>query len=231
MEIIPGLHQISLGFVNSFAIVHDGGVTLVDAGFRGHARRILDYVASIGYRPDEVSHLVVTHADYDHIGDLAELKRRTGAEVVAHRLEASVVEGRDPGRKPGPGLMGRLLSISLTLGHRIWPVAPVEVDCVVEDSAELPGGIRLVHTPGHSPGHLVVYLPNRRALIAGDLLNHHRHLGKAPAYLVPDPVALPASLRRVAALDFDVLAFGHGTPIRSRAAEQVRAFVKTITHA
>lgn len=231
MEIIPGLHQISLGFVNAFAIVHDGGITLVDAGFRGHARRILDYVARIGHQPEDVSHIIITHADYDHIGGLAELKRRTGAEVVAHRLEAPIVEGRDVGRQAGSGLMGRLLSISLTVGHRLWPVAPVGVDPAVEDGAELPGGIRLLHTPGHSPGHIVVFLPDWRALIAGDLLNHFRRLGTPSEYLVPDPAALRVSVTRVAELDFDVLAFGHGAPILSGAAEQVRALARSIDHA
>ena len=231
MEIITGLHQISLGFVNAFAINHDSGVTLVDAGFRGHAQRILDYLARIGQRAEAVTHLIVTHADYDHIGGLAELKHRTGAEVVAHRLEAPVIEGRDVGRQAGSGLMGRLLSISLTVGHRLWPVAPVRVDRAVEDGAELPGGIRLVHTPGHSPGHLVVYLPDRRALIAGDLLNHYRKLGTVPKHLLPDPAALPASLQRVAELDFDVLVFSHGSPIRSGAAAQVRALARSINHA
>jgi glyoxylase-like metal-dependent hydrolase (beta-lactamase superfamily II) len=87
------------------------------------------------------------------------------------------------------------------------------------------GPVRVIHTPGHSPGHLAFYWPERRVLFAGDAIATHPIFAPGwPAFTL-NPVQHRASLERMAKLDVDVLAIGHGDPITEGAAERLRSLV------
>ena len=90
-QIAPDLFMLSLGFVNAFLLVDGDDMTLIDTGFPSSAGQILDAVRSLGRKPSDLRHILVTHCHVDHAGVLAELKRSTGAttapEPVAARLD------------------------------------------------------------------------------------------------------------------------------------------------
>jgi glyoxylase-like metal-dependent hydrolase (beta-lactamase superfamily II) len=103
------------------------------------------------------------------------------------------------------------------------------VDTLLQDGDELPvlGGLRIVHTPGHTAGHIALHLPQLGVLIAGDALQRPRAGLTPPARLVTaDWEESLRSLRRLAALDFDVLAFSHFPPLRRHAAAELRRLAR-----
>ncbi len=111
----------------------------------------------------------------DHVGRLAELKKITRARVMAHPADAPYIDGRLP--QPGPTRPRRLGTILAPL-YRLWTTTPVALDRLVNDGDELPalGGIKVLHTPGHTPGSISLLLQKDRLVIAGDVLAHRFRL-------------------------------------------------------
>jgi len=234
MEIIAGVYLLS-GFLgagvwgaNAYLLVDDGDLTLVDTGFFGRADRILEQVEELGYSPSDISRIIITHHHADHVGSLAELKRVTQAEVIAYPADAPYIDGRLP--QPGPA-RPQWLSKLMTRFSWLWSTEPVAVDMLVNDGDELPilGGIKILHTPGHTPGSICLYLQSKDVLIAGDLLANRFGLRLPSRGFTVDTVQETQSIKRVAGLDFDIICFGHGSPIMHNAHQSVADFADRLT--
>ena len=102
-EVARGVYQVGLRGVNVFLIDSGDGLVLVDAGLRNSPPRITEAIYSLGRLPQDVAAIVVTHAHRDHVGGLAEMKRRTGAEVWMHPADAALVRDGLYGRRLGRG--------------------------------------------------------------------------------------------------------------------------------
>jgi glyoxylase-like metal-dependent hydrolase (beta-lactamase superfamily II) len=88
--IVEGLWQISLGTVNAF-LVDSGELTLIDTGFPDNAGKIVQAVESLGRKPADIRHILVTHCHPDHTGSLAAIKRLTSAPAYMHAADAAMV--------------------------------------------------------------------------------------------------------------------------------------------
>ena len=172
MEIVPGVHTIdSLGSGRAYLAVDADRVTVIDTGLKGSAERVLRAVEAAGRKPKDVRQIVITHYHGDHIGGLAELVERTGAQVMVHALDAPVVRGERP--QPGPtsgGLLKPLINFVISRMESVS--APVAVDRELSDGDEIDAldGLRVVHTPGHTPGSICLFSPKRRLLFTGDAI-------------------------------------------------------------
>jgi len=148
------------------------GATLVDAGGPGSDEAIVGVLAGAGVRLGDLRRIVLTHQDLDHVGSLSALARASGARVLAHEAEAPFIDGSRRPRFAEPEVLER--------GPEYRPVVerlrPTLVDQLLTDGErlDLAGGVRVVSTPGHTPGHLCLYLERSRTLIAGDALLAHR---------------------------------------------------------
>jgi glyoxylase-like metal-dependent hydrolase (beta-lactamase superfamily II) len=183
-------------------------LVLVDTGVPGCGPEILAVVASLGPPGSRLRHIYLTHADPDHIGSLPELSAATNARVYAHAVEARVIEGAE-------SLRGAFVE------------RPVDVDVIVADGDELPGGISVVGTPGHTLGHVSYFLRAERLLLAGDALSNTAGLrGSSPEYTL-DLDAAAAAVGRLAALEPETICFGHGAPVMSGAAALLRELATT----
>jgi hydroxyacylglutathione hydrolase len=220
---LSGIWGTGIWGVNVFLLV-DSNLTLVDTGFKGRSNCILKGVKRLGYSPADIANIIITHHHADHIGSLAALKKITRAKVIAHPADAPYIEGRLA--QSGEGWLGRAMA-SL---QRLWPVTPATVDILVGDGDRLPilGGIKVVHTPGHTPGSICLYLPQQRLIIAGDLLAHRFGLRLPSKAFTVDLAQEIQSIKRVARLDFDVICFGHGSPIMNKAHVSVLDFAKRV---
>ena len=151
-KLMDGLHIIP-GLVNTYLLETPGGLTLIDTGFPRDTAKIISGIASIGRRPRDVSHILLTHAHPDHIGGAAALREATGAQVHAHRIDAPVVETGGPFRPltSAPGLRNRIV-VSI-LRHVMKRVAPCRVDHHLKDGVALPFDPDLVpiHIPDTAP--------------------------------------------------------------------------------
>jgi glyoxylase-like metal-dependent hydrolase (beta-lactamase superfamily II) len=215
-------------FVNSFAFVEDdGSVTLVDTGVRKAPPRIVAGLASIGKHPEDVQRIVLTHAHHDHAGGAAEMARRTGAPVSIHDGDRSWCEAGEVLAKPKETTpLGRLMMRLSKPTFEAFAPGPA-----LHDGEVLPvaGGLRVVHTPGHSPGHVALLHETSGVLVTGDsIFNVFRGMRISPKSLCADFQMTRQTAHRLGELDYDVAAFTHGTEIRDNAREQVRGFLRVL---
>ena len=222
----PGVYRIpTLGdFINSFAFVDaDGQVTLVDCGISRAPSRIVAGLAGIGRHPKDVTRIILTHAHSDHAGGAREMVDRTGRDGVAVHEEdvPFVTSGRNaPGAE---STMGRLLSRGPSTFD---PIAASEVltDGQVLDVA---GGLRVVHTPGHTPGHVSLLHEDSGVLITGDaIFNMASRMAWPLAAVCTSASQNKQSAHVLGELDYRVAAFTHGPEIRDNARERVRGFLR-----
>lgn len=220
MEVVPGVHTIAgLGSGRAYLIAEADALTLVDTGLRGSARAVLAAVAALGHEARDIRRIIITHHHGDHTGALAELAERSGAEVLAHALDAPVVRGDR--RPPGPAPGGPLRSL---LARAAPAFAPARVDRELTGDEVLDGlgGLRVLHTPGHTAGSISLYSAARRLLFTGDAAMHLLGVRPPLRLFTEDRATARASLERLAALDIDVALFGHGRPIEHAAARRFR---------
>lgn len=158
--------RIERAYTNSYLLL-GSRVVVIDPGPPGNAKRLLRILRHRGHTPQDVALIVVTHGHADHAGAAAELRARTGAPIVAGAGDAAMIDrGHNDKLEPtGPA------------GRRILPFIGQDYpgfipDLEVVDDLDLHAfGLpaRLLVTPGHTPGSLVLALDDGRA-IGGDLV-------------------------------------------------------------
>jgi len=216
-QLASNVYQIDgVAGANAFLLVGET-LTLVDTGWPGNGRAIGTFVQTLGRQVREITRLLVTHAHPDHAGSLAELQRLTGAKVYAHPAEAAVLSGAIPLPLP-PRAVRRLIG-PLEAND---PLPAVNVDRELTDGLVLDGGVRVLHTPGHTRGSVSFLVEESGVLLAGDLfVQTNGRLHVPPASFHEDAAQARASVRRLADLEFDILGCGHGPPVLSGAAARV----------
>lgn len=214
--------------VNSFAFVEDdGSVTLVDASYRPGVRRLVAGLASIGKHPTDVRRLVLTHAHSDHAGGAASLTEAAGLDgVVVHAADAPYVRTGDaPARDTSlPGWRGLLAR--LPLGG--FPAVDVASELADGDVLDVAGGLEVVHTPGHTPGHVSLLHRGTGVLVTGDAIwNMRRRITWPVLAFCTDARLTQETADVLGELDYSVAAFTHGPEIRESARDAVRGFLRT----
>ncbi len=228
VEIIPNVYQITLRVTNIILIAEEE-LTLIDTGFRGSAPQIMSFIQRLGRSPEEITLIILTHNHLDHAGGLAELKRFAPAKVVLHKADISA----DESRLPYPRVIRRLLHVPpFSLFRPLVYVKPSEVDIQVEGGEVFSplGGLQVIHTPGHTPGSISLFSPKKRLLMVGDALNNRFRVIQLPPKMVStDLTQAVDSVKRIAQLDFDILCFGHGSPITKDASAKVQQLIRGLT--
>ena len=205
MQLAQGLYaypwtQMTVNNCNSYAL-SSPPTALVDPGHAqlyGHVETGLSE-DGLGEIPELV---VATHCHPDHIEAALDLQKK-GARLAMHPVEAQYMEGE-----------GRQLAASFGLNF-----PEVTVDLFLEEGEFSVGDleVRVLHTPGHSPGHVCLYLPQYKTLVAGDLV-FAQGVGRVD-FPGGDGKLLKDSISKVAELEIEMLLPGHGPAIKG--AEQV----------
>jgi len=221
----PGVWRIPTtrwDLVNSYAFRDDDGqVTLVDAGIRSAPPRILAALEQIGSAPQDVTRLVLTHAHGDHAGGAERLRSGLGLDgVTAHERDASYLRA---GLSPADDstTTGRIVR---RLGG--FPAVPVVEELVDGQLLDVGGALRVIHTPGHTPGHVSLLHEPTRLLITGDAV--WNVFGTRTWPILALCTDAPMSMRTAGVLgelEYDMVAFTHGPEIRTGAREAVRSFL------
>jgi glyoxylase-like metal-dependent hydrolase (beta-lactamase superfamily II) len=227
VELAPGVYRIPhIGdFLNSFIITEaDGSVTLVDCGLKGGPKKVVRALEDLGRHPADVQRIVLTHAHSDHAGGAAQLIRATGVPGAdAHEDDHPFLgAGMAPPVNAGP-TAGRILNRLQDSNFEPVPLARALADGEMLDIA---GGTQVVHTPGHTPGHISLLMPDKGILITGDCIMNPlgRRIFPFAVYCVsPEQNAASASI--LGELDYSLAAFTHGTEIRENPRERIRSFL------
>ncbi len=210
--VTEGVYRFRLGRSNAYLVRQDSGDVLVDTGLPAHGGRVLAMMERLKIDPSSVKKILLTHRHLDHCGAAAELSQITGAEVVIHQADAAAVEGRER-LSPARGVLGALLepvvefSDQNLFGFRSCEVTAVDEGWEYED-------LRLVHLPGHTPGHSGYKHEPSGVVFCGDAATNYgvRLVGPSKTFTV-DPRQVKRSQRRLAEMGAWAYCFGHGPPL------------------
>ena len=192
MRVIGNIHVIPVSYVNVYLIERGNKLILIDSGVEGSSKEIFQYIESINYRPEDLSLIIITHRHRDHTGGLRELLEKVDAKIVAHEAE---VEG-----------IKRSVGID-------------KVDILVKDNDEIEG-LRVIHTPGHTPGHICLLDKDTQSLFIGDLVHEENgELHEIPHEYSDDPAKNREAIKKLAKIDFKHILPSHGEPILNNGKE------------
>ena len=201
--------------INPCAVETERGLLLFDVGARGALSGLESALSGAGFEFGDVATVLLTHQDADHAGGLSAFQERTDAAAVASERAAAVADGREPPRGRGPE-------------DDRYP--PARIDLEIESGATFhtrAGPARVVPTPGHTPGHLSVFFPEARFLVAGDALTADAEGLQGPsAEMSEDMDVALESAGRLAELDVERVLCYHGGFVDAggdRIAEVVRS--------
>jgi glyoxylase-like metal-dependent hydrolase (beta-lactamase superfamily II) len=212
MKIIENVFIVPNVTANLYVIVDDDGLTLIDAGLPRSEKKVLSYIASLGKSARDVKRIILTHSDIDHVGGLAALQKATGARTYASQIEADAIAAGKPSRiikRSGFSLRGILFALM----RPFFMAIPVKVDEIVSDGQTLPvlGGLRVIDTAGHTPGHISLFAPAVGILFCGDsMVTNEKGIHGSRSGLTWDETKARDAERRQAALGARIVCSGHG---------------------
>lgn len=223
-EIAPGVWSMKIVFVNIYMITTGPEEwILVDAGIKGSAGKIIAAAEELFGEDLPPAAIILTHGHFDHTGALKDLLKKWPVEVYAHPLELPYLTGLSSYPPPDPTAGGGLMSFFSFL----YPKKPIDLGGhihPVHKDGTLPYTSEwiYIHTPGHAPGHISLYRPDDKVLIAGDafvtiksesllsVITQKKELSGPPKYFTSNWIAAALSVKKLRDLKPEIAGTGHG---------------------
>ncbi len=187
MKIADGVEMLELhlnlmgreGYIHPTLIWDKDTVILVDTGIPGQFQEIREAMANTGVPFKRLNKIILTHQDFDHFGGLRNILNESTntVEVFSHESDKPYIQGEKMLVRLNSKFMNRINVLPeeqrKIVKNQFENIPHVKVDRTLADKEELPycGGITVIHTPGHTPGHICLYHKLSRTLIAGDSMN------------------------------------------------------------
>lgn len=190
---IIGSGEISHPYDCCVYLVDAGELILIDTGAGRSFSRLVDNIISLGFTPEKLSSIIVTHRHIDHIGALSQFRQKYGVKIIAHELEAQAIES---GEKVGAEFYG--------VNYQPCPV-DIRLEKTEQNLCFGRHELKTLHIPGHTPGSIVVYtdIAGKRILFGQDIHGPYE----------PDwggnPNQATISLQKLIDLKADILCEGH----------------------
>ena len=239
MEILNGVHQLKVRSpkgmpvdTNVYVIEGDDGSIMIDSGWDSQDSlwSLTEALKADRLRLRDIKMIIITHMHPDHYGLASKVKQLCGGKVVMHRIEAELIDARykhfdDLLKKTEDRLKGNgvpetelpdLKDASLWMRQFVTPDLP---DVVLDSDRVSNGsiGLKVVVTPGHSPGHICLYEPTKKLLFSGDhvLYDVTPHVGFNPQSGDNPLGDYISSLEKLEALKVNFVLPGHGPMFNS----------------
>jgi glyoxylase-like metal-dependent hydrolase (beta-lactamase superfamily II) len=172
-----------------------GELILIDTGAGWSVENIIGNIKRLGFDPRDLAKIFLTHCHIDHIGGVPEIKKRFGAKIYIHGLDAAPLENGDP------------VLTAAKWYQTSFPPTPVDVKLNSPEETLMIDGQKIIclHTPGHTPGSISIYLDKdgKRILFGQDL---HGPLLEEFGSNIED---YGRSTKKLLDLDADILCEGH----------------------
>lgn len=223
--VAPGVFRLKIVFVNVYFIVNNGSWALIDAGLSGSSGKIIKTAEAQFGKNHDPEAIFLTHGHFDHVGAIKNLLPHWNVPVYAHPLETPYLSGKSNYPPADPTVGGGAMSLMSFL----YPNDPINIASNLETytTDTLPGfpDWKILHTPGHAPGHVSFFRENDGALIAGDafvtvkqesaaaVFSQEKKLHGPPQYFTYDWFAAHESVKLLASLNPSIAATGHGIPM------------------
>ncbi len=219
---------------------HD--LTLIDACFSADFPQLKEYLHNAGYEISDIKRIVITHIHPNHTQAVNEIKRQSGGvlEILSHWAEAAYLNHNPP--YAGPPSEETILNFFNQLGlkpedifkkYGSFDVEPIKVDRQLQDGDMVGKSLQVIHTPGHTPGHISLYSKQHGIIFGGDFMSKSvmdiDGLYVPPSTLSIDPTTATISARRISNLKSDTLLLAHqDAPLLENASKEVQRAVATI---
>lgn len=219
---------------------HANDLTLIDTCFLSELPKLQSYITNAGYDIKDIKRIILTHVHIDHIQAANEVKRLSGAKLYSHWAEAGYM-AHDP-QYQGPPSHETIQNIFHKFGAKTEDVVkkfgklnvdPIIVDEQLQDG-DMIGSLQVIHTPGHTPGHISLYSKKHNIMFGADSL-FKSVLGIYGLFIPPevaiDPVTAAISVRRISQLKFDKLLLAHqDSPMLEGAQKSVEKAASAALH-
>ncbi|MHC1601088.1 MAG: MBL fold metallo-hydrolase [Candidatus Nezhaarchaeales archaeon] len=188
------------GFTSNSYIIEDGIRILVDPGHYNHLRALIELMSEDGFSLSDIDWIIVTHAHVDHCGAVYDIQRKHNIKVAMHEAEKQY-------------LLEQASYFHRLLGEHM-PLFTVNHWFKGDKCAGIGDlGLIILHTPGHTPGSISIYSPEKKYLISGDLVFQG---GVGRTDLGGSSELLKRSIELVSQLDIEMLLPGHGPLVVGR---------------
>jgi glyoxylase-like metal-dependent hydrolase (beta-lactamase superfamily II) len=213
-KIIDGLHMIEgIGEAHVFVLDSDDGFILIDSGIFKRTHQLIAELEYANYEMKNLRTIVLTHCHCDHIGGVTELVRGSGANVAAHQADIPFITQEAIISGAYYGMMVQEQKVMKQFGCNI-----TRVDTVLNDGDVIPvlGGLQVISVPGHTPGSIALYQPEKRIMFFGDVIRNNPKKGLVVG--IPEDFNYDTPQTKVDAqklLDYpiEMALFSHGAPI------------------
>lgn len=244
---MSGLHLIEIKFehngqkqtITPVILEDENDTILIDCGYPNFIHLLEEAVNRHHVNLSSITKLILTHHDMDHIGSLATLKRiYPHINIIAHELEAPYIEGKKKSLRlvQAESTFNELSDEEKPYAEQfislLQSIEPATVYQTVSHKERLPwcGGIEIVHTPGHMPGHISLYLSVSKTLVAADaVVIENGELAIANPQYTMDLEEAIRSLKRLLEYDIDQLICYHGGLFRGDVKLALQQLIRNYT--
>ena len=230
VTIVEGVHQIYLGRTSAFLIETDDGPVLIDAGWKWSFGRLKMSLGVLGYIPQDVSLVALTHFHPDHGGGAWNFRKNTDSDIAIHHKDAMIMSGEQAMPEIMTKGVGKFLLnpfLNLLTGR------PVNGDITLKGGELLPASlpIEVIHTPGHTDGTVCFHIPSKGVMMVGDALQVKNGLLMPPSRIFSQNwVQAINSLSVLTEYDFDIVCLSHFPHLPSNGKGAMVGLIERIGH-
>lgn len=169
----------NLDYIYPVVLLDDDNCVLVDCGYVGSLSKIEEELQRNGILPEAITHIVLTHQDHDHVGAAAAFKEKyTSVNILASAEETPYISGMkkslrlEQAEQLQKNLPADMQEFGRAFCRLLQSVEPIQINQLLSEDEVLPfcGGCQVLSTPGHTPGHISLYLPEFCTIISGDAM-------------------------------------------------------------
>ncbi len=209
-------------FVNNFILYDEQTTALIDTGFLNGINHIEKALNKINRSIKDVDYILLTHGHFDHVAHLEKLKKISNATIVCTAAEQIHIDGKFPYKG-----ISRVTQFLEALGRFVFNYSPILIDYQInhDEILDLFGGLKAIHLPGHSIGHIGYLHLDSKILFVGDFIDTRRRKVRFPPCIFNSfPELFPESIKKVDEMDLKGIISNHGPPLSSE--EQLFRFKK-----